>query len=229
MAKSKIPAPTLEFENHAFTHGYNTIAGVDEAGRGSIFGPVCVGMVVVSSQTLGDIPEALIEVRDSKKISRPKVYRLAEVVKTTAAAWGVGAASAQEVDKVGIVNAIRIAAERALDRLQTNSDFVVDFLLTDSTLPLPTGFPAEASASHVGGDLHCLSIACAAILAKQHHDERVREIARNYDEAYQLQNNVGYGTAAHIRAIHQHGPTPHHRYSFKPVSQLPLPYIREDT
>lgn len=228
MAKSSVPAPTVAFERAAFERGYRVIAGVDEAGRGSIFGPVCVGMVVLATAETDEAPAILQEVRDSKRISRPKVYRLAEVVKAAALGWGVGSASAREVDQVGIVGGIQLSAERALERLQQSSGLQVDFLLTDSTLPLPRGFPADAAEAHVAGDLNCLSIACAAILAKQHHDALVRTIASDYDAAYQLQNNVGYGTVAHIRAIHELGPTPHHRYTFKPVVQLRLPPIDND-
>ncbi len=223
--KSSVPIPTLEYEREVYGRGYRTIAGVDEAGRGSIFGPVCVGMVVLPSHDTP--PELLHEVRDSKKLSRPKVYRLADVVKATARAWGVGAASAREVDQHGIVGGIRLAAERALAMVQSNAAVQVDFLLTDSTLPIPEDFPPEATEAHVGGDLNCLSIACAAILAKHYHDAVVRDIAQHYDAAYQLQNNVGYGTVAHINAVRQLGPTPHHRFSFKPVAQLPLPHIHD--
>lgn len=211
---SQTPIPTLEQELALQSQGYRIIAGVDEAGRGSIFGPVCVGMVVLPLDDPHELLQTLAEVRDSKKISRPKVYRLADVVKATAVAWGVGVGTAQEVDQGGIMGAIRVAAERALAQLQTTFGVTVDFLLTDSTLPCPTGFPTDQRWALVRGDALCLSIACGAILAKQHHDALVREIAVQYHEDYQLNNNVGYGTLAHRNAIGRLGYTAHHRRTF---------------
>lgn len=218
---SQAPMPTLEQELALHTQGYRAIAGVDEAGRGSIFGPVCVGMVVLPLDDPALLMTSLSEVRDSKQISRAKVYRLAEVVKDEALAWGVGVGTAQEVDTMGIMSAIRLAAERALDQLQTTFSVQVDFLLTDSALPCPTPFPSDQRLAIVKGDVLCLSIACGAILAKQTHDELVREIAVRYSTEYQLNENVGYGTKAHRDAIGRLGYTEHHRRTFKLRSLLP--------
>ncbi len=219
----QIPIPTLDFERDLLQQGFRVIAGVDEAGRGSLFGPVCVGMAVLPLDDLDTLAETLTEVRDSKKLYRPKVYRLADVVKETALAWAVGVGAAREVDQFGIMGAIRLAAERTLSELQASLDdeVEVDFLLTDTAMPLDNLEVGRQSI--VKGDAKCLSIACAAILAKHRHDVLVRELAQDYDESYQLNSNVGYGTAAHIRAIRTLGPTPHHRYSYKPVAQLHLP------
>lgn len=219
----KTPVPTLDYERDLLGQGVRLIAGVDEAGRGSIFGPVCVGMVVLPLVDLDAIAAHLSEVRDSKKLHRPKVYRLAPIIQDLALAWGVGQAAAAEVDQHGIVGGIRLAAERALVFVETQLSAKVEYLLTDSTMPTPTGFDPTLQRSLVKGDQDCLSIACAAILAKKCHDDVVRELAADLSEEYQLTNNVGYGTPGHISAIKRLGVTPHHRRSFRPIAQRPLP------
>lgn len=218
--KNKTPMPTLDEERTLYAAGHQLIAGVDEAGRGSIFGPVCVGIVVLPSQNLTELVEELNEVRDSKKISRRKVYRLSDKIKEVATGWGVGAASAQEVDKIRITAAVSEAGYRAYADLQSHTPLAIDHLLTDSRMNLSKlNLPVKAI---VKGDMLCLSIACAAILAKTQHDILVRELATQYNEAYQLQTNVGYGTAAHIQAVRQYGHTHDHRKTFVlKANQLP--------
>lgn len=227
MAKrqSKVPVPTLDYERELLDRGHRWIAGVDEAGRGSIFGPVCVGMAMLPLHDFEYLQKELSEVRDSKKLHRPKIYRLAETVKTVAVAWGVGQSSAQEVDQFGIMGGVRFAAERALTELQGRFGRGIDYLLTDTAMPLqhlPVGQHAILK-----GDLYCLSVACGAILAKHHHDILVRELAQEFPDDYQLYQNVGYATAAHRQAIADLGPTAHHRFTFRPVAQPPLPLIFE--
>lgn len=211
------PKPTLTTELSYLDQGYQIIAGADEAGRGSIFGPVCVGIVALPLQ--GDteaLQNTLDQVRDSKKLARPKVYRLSDEVKQVALAWGVGASAAQEVDTLGIVRAIGQAAQRAWQDSQIRFPHIqIDFLLTDSVMPVEHFI--EKHAGITKGDLYCLSIACAAILAKRYHDELVRTLAEehHYHPDYQLQENVGYGTEAHRLAVKKYGRTPHHRTSYK--------------
>ncbi|NDJ87123.1 MAG: ribonuclease HII [Chloroflexi bacterium] len=224
---SKIPIPTLDHEREIKNSGYRVIAGVDEAGRGSLFGPVCVGMVVLPLDDMDALALALAEVRDSKLIAREKVYQLAADVKATALAWAVGQGSAQQVDQYGIVAATRLAAEQALAAILQDG-LAPDYLLTDSRMPTPTGFPLENQRALVKGDRTCLSIASAAILAKECHDRVVRELAQHYDDGYQLNNNVGYGTAAHRHALQLLGPTPDHRYSFRPIAQPRLLDVLDD-
>lgn len=220
--RNKTPMPTLDEERFLYEEGFRCIAGVDEAGRGSIFGPVCVGMVVLPNENLPELIEALNEVRDSKKISRRKVYRLSDEIKAVAVAWGVGASSAQEVDEWRITRAVSEAGYRAYADLQARRPSEIDFLLTDSRMNLSK--LEKKTKAIVKGDMLCLSIACAAILAKTYHDILVRKLAENYDEAYQLNNNVGYGTAAHIQAVHERGHTDDHRKTFRiKAIQLPLP------
>jgi ribonuclease HII len=225
-SESPTPIPSLDHECAGLQEGYRFIAGVDEAGRGSLFGPVCVGMVVLPLDDVAWLKETLTQVRDSKKLYRPKVYRLAEEINEIAMAWGVGESTAAEIDRagVGIMGAIRLAAERAWQQLHTQYSIKIDYLLTDSRMPVGhLGIPQKPL---VKGDLLCLSIACGAILAKHFHDERIRQLVEEngYHEDYQLTQNVGYGTPAHISAIRERGRLPHHRHSFNlKAVQLPLP------
>ncbi|MCB9436168.1 MAG: ribonuclease HII [Anaerolineales bacterium] len=216
--------PHLDYEQELLKQGYRLIAGVDEAGRGSIFGPVCVGMVVLPLDNPESLKESLAQVRDSKALYRKKVYRLAADVQAVALAWAVGVSSAKEVDQYGIMGAIRRAEEQALGMVQAQLGCSVDFLLTDSTMPTPTGLDESHKRSLIRGDAQCLSIACAAILAKSEHDRLVRQLAESCHPDYQLDSNVGYGTPAHIEAVRRLGGTPYHRYTFRPVGQPPLPF-----
>lgn len=215
MRESKTPIPTLNEEIALKNAGFHMIAGLDEAGRGSIFGPVCVGIVVLPLGDVGQLTQQLSQVRDSKKIARAKVYRLANEIKEIAVAWGVGDSSAPEVDNKGIKGAIALAVKRAWEMMhQQFSDIYVDYLLCDSQLPVKElGVPANQI---VKGDEKCLSIACGAMLAKEYHDKLVRALIQQYryHEDYQLYNNVGYGTLAHRMAIQRYGSTKDHRRSY---------------
>lgn len=206
--------PTLKFERDVLERGYFSIAGTDEAGRGSIFGPVCVGLVVLPlNGDLERLTRTLEDVRDSKQLMRKKVYKLADVVKPAVSAWAVGEASANEVDNYGILGGIRLALRRAYEVIDTQIDYVLaDFSLPVNILSLPCQNIKK-------GDAKSLSIACASILAKYQHDLRVRELAQDYADDYGLDRNVGYGTPSHIEAIRRLGPTPHHRHTFRPILQ----------
>ena len=224
MSNQSIPVPTLDYERELLAQGFQIIGGVDEAGRGSIFGPVCVGIAVLPLDDLDILAEKLSDVRDSKKLYRPKVYRLAPIIQQIALAWGVGQGTAKEIDKpeIGIMGAIQLAAGRALTQAEQQLGGKVQYLLTDTALRLPQDFPKDRRQSILKGDMYCLSIACGAILAKHYHDEVVRNLAENYPDDYQLNRNVGYATAAHINAVKQLGATPHHRHSFRPIAQPSL-------
>lgn len=206
--------PTLDVEQELLKQGYLSIAGTDEAGRGSLFGPVCVGLVVLPLDgDLDRLMQTLDDVRDSKQLLRTKVYELSDVVKEAVQAWAVGEASAREVDERGIVGGIRLALQRAYKTINTP----IDYILGDHSLPVNVLKLAYRNITR--GDVTCLSISCAAILAKHHHDIRVREIASQYPDDYDLDRNVGYGTTAHLDAIKRLGPTPHHRFTFRPILQ----------
>ena len=198
--------PDLSHEKHLWTH-FKRIAGLDEAGRGALAGPVAVGAVILPE----DEPllfQALAGVRDSKQMTPLGRERLAPRIREVALAWGVAFASAEEIDSLGIVRATRTAAVRALSALA----LMPDYLLTDFRLELPQLELAQTSL--VKGDARCLSIACASVLAKTARDEWMRELDSQYP-GYGLGKHKGYGTQAHRSAMKRLGLSKIHRQSFK--------------
>jgi ribonuclease HII len=208
-------SPHFQIEEALLQQGYTLLGGADEAGRGSLFGPVCVGIAVLPLANTVTLAKTLNGVRDSKQLPRPRVYELAEMVKAMALTWGAGEASAREIDERGIVGGVEIAFFRAYEQLQLPQP--LDYLIADARMPLTK--LKIPHMTYVKGDATSYSIACGAILAKTLHDQRVRELAADLDPAYGLLDNVGYGTAAHLAAIRQLGATPHHRHSYRPIAQ----------
>jgi ribonuclease HII len=199
-------SPDLRQEESLWQAGLQWIAGLDEAGRGALAGPVAVGAVILPadppllSRTLGLI-------RDSKLMTPPRRERGAGAIQATALSWAVGFASAGEIDALGIVPATRLAASRALAGL---SHFP-DYLLTDFRLELPELDVPQSSL--VRGDASCLSIAAASVLAKTSRDSLMRELDGQYP-GYGLGKHKGYGTQAHRAAMDRLGISPIHRRSF---------------
>ncbi|MBI5351843.1 MAG: ribonuclease HII [Chloroflexi bacterium] len=183
------------------------IAGLDEAGRGALAGPVCVGAVILPDND-PHLTQTLSGVRDSKQLTPRKRLELAPRIKESARSWGIGFASANEIDSLGIVPATRLAAGRALEMLA----FFPDFLLTDFRLELPELDIPQAAL--VKGDQHSLSIAAASILAKTARDEFMRELGLNHPE-YGFSKHKGYGTLLHREKIAALGYSPIHRKTFK--------------
>jgi len=200
-----ISNPDLSHEKKLW-RAWQHIAGLDEAGRGALAGVVCVGAVILPN----DNPlllQTLSGVRDSKQLTPRKRNQLAPRIKQTAHAWGVGFASADEIDTLGIVPATRLAASRALEAMQ----FFPDFLLTDFRLELPELDLPQAAL--VKGDQRSLSIAAASILAKTTRDELMINLDPHYPQ-YGLARHKGYGSLAHRRAIAEFGYSPVHRKTF---------------
>jgi ribonuclease HII len=157
---------------------------------------------------------AIEGLRDSKKMTARQRNRVAGVVRDTALAWAVGAASPREIDRLNILKATALAMRRALSQLSPPADHV----LVDGN-PFP-----ELRREHeaiVKGDATCLSIAAASVLAKQARDRLMVMLGSRFP-AFGWDHNMGYGTAEHIAAIDSNGLTPHHRRTFTPVSQLKL-------
>lgn len=201
------PAALLALEREFWARGLDRIAGIDEAGRGPLAGPVVAAAVVLP-------PGEFIDgVDDSKRLTAPARERLAVEVRARAMAVGIGAASAREVDRLNILQATHLAMHRAVERL----GFRPDHLLVDG---LPVRLLGPAQTAVVEGDRRVHSIACASILAKVTRDRVMRNLAERYP-AYGWERNAGYGTPAHREALARYGPTPHHRRSFAPV-QLSL-------
>ena len=191
-----------------------SLAGFDEAGRGSVAGPVVVGCVhyPLAGGRNAELLEALRGVGDSKQLTARQRVSLYERI-TEIAAWGVGAASAVEIDRAGIVPACRAAGARAF----ANLGVTVDAGLFDRGLSLAVGpegeRPLRLEASAVGADARSLHVASASIVAKVTRDRWMTHVAERFPE-FGLERHKGYGTAAHMAAIRRLGPTRIHRRTF---------------
>jgi ribonuclease HII len=202
-------APTLERERALWAVGYRVVAGVDEVGRGPLAGPVVAAAVVFPPRDL-----TIEGLRDSKRMTAAERAAAAVRIRAEAIGWGVGAASVHEIDRVNILRASVRAMRRALAHLPAPPDYV----LVDGN-PVPElGHVHDAI---VGGDNLSLSIAAASVLAKVVRDRLMVALGSRYPQ-FAWEVNKGYATAAHLAAIDAAGPTPHHRRSFTPVSQLSL-------
>jgi ribonuclease HII len=186
------------------------IAGLDEAGRGALAGPVCAGAVILPCDP-ALLSSTLSLARDSKQLTPFERLRLAPIIQETALGWGVGFASPEEIDSLGIVPATRLAAMRAVEMLP----LMPQFLLTDFRLELPQlDIPQTAI---VKGDQLSLSIACASILAKTARDEVMYTLDEQYPD-YGFIRHKGYGTGIHRERIEAFGYSPIHRRTFKTKS-----------
>jgi ribonuclease HII len=200
-----IQNPDLTYETNLWSY-YKYIAGLDEAGRGALAGPVAVGAVILrDDEPL--LSQALAGVRDSKQMTPLARESLAPRIKETALTWSVAFASAEEIDSLGIVRATRTAALRALHGLSVSPQY----LLTDFRLELPQLELSQTSL--VKGDARCLSIACASVLAKTARDGLMRELDLQY-QGYGLGKHKGYGTQAHRSALKRLGYSSIHRKTF---------------
>lgn len=203
----------LQFERQAWEHGINRLAGVDEAGRGPLAGPVVAAAVVFERGYLeAEQYGCLQSVNDSKRLTVSHRDRLYELLTGSCPCLiGVGVADVAEIDEINILRATHRAMARALESLAS----LPDFALIDG-LPVP-GLPCP-SLSVVGGDGRSLSIAAASIVAKVTRDRMMEELDRLYP-GYQFSRHKGYGTRTHMEALLELGPCPIHRQSFRPVRE----------
>jgi ribonuclease HII len=198
-----------KYEKAARSQGATTIAGVDEVGRGALFGPVVAAAVILPLDT------RIRGLRDSKQLLREDRERLAKVVECKALAISIAEVDAETIDRVNIYQATRIAMSSAVARLS----FAPDHLLIDAMrLDLEC-----AQTSIIYGDSLSISIAAASVIAKVYRDGRMRELDREYPQ-YGLASHKGYSTPQHLAALEKHGPCPLHRKSFSPVAQTTLPW-----
>ena len=190
-----------EKENELRKRGFNSICGIDEAGRGPLAGPVVVASVIMPA-------ESNIEgVNDSKKISEKKREKLYEQILDEAISYGVGIVGQDEIDEINILNATKKGLTMSLQELTVKPDLIiVDALNHIDTM----GIPYE---SIIKGDAKCYSISAASIIAKVTRDRIMREWDKVYPE-YGFERHKGYGTSAHIEAIKEYGLCPIHRRSF---------------
>jgi len=206
---------TRQFEAQAFRQGWRRVAGCDEAGRGSLLGPLYAAAVILD-------PDKTIQgIDDSKKLSAETRSALAAIIRETAIAYQIVAVPASEVDELNVYEASRQAMLRALAALEPAPDFV----LTDAMPLVRTGDARKFVLPHraiIHGDARSVSIAAASILAKVERDAHLAELDRLYPQ-YQLARNKGYGTAEHLEALAHFGPCPEHRKTFQPVKDYLLP------
>lgn len=197
--------PDFAFESR---HHPAHVAGVDEAGRGPLAGPVVAAAVVLRVE---DCPDGL---NDSKQLSATRRAALEQEIKARALCWGIGMASVEEIDSINILWATMLAMTRAMEALSADCAHV----LVDGNRCPQWRWPSTAV---VEGDAKCLSIAAASILAKEARDRIMVAAAADHPH-YGWESNKGYGSAKHLAALREHGPTPLHRRSFAPVAQLLL-------
>jgi ribonuclease HII len=194
--------PSSRYERAARSAGYRTIAGLDEAGRGALFGPVFAAAVVL------DPARQIRGLDDSKELEPERREVLAERIRERSLAWAVGAADPFEIDRVNILEASRLAMQRALAGLS----IVCDYLLLDA-IRIASQLPQKPL---IHGDSLSFSIAAASILAKTERDRALVKWDAVFPE-YRLASNKGYGTRDHLEALDRLGPTTLHRFSFEPV------------
>ena len=193
-----------KYEREAQAQGFRYVAGVDEVGRGALFGPVFAAAVILS-------PDRPIRgLRDSKQLDPERRQVLSGRIRERAVAWAVAAADAFEIDHINIYQASRLAMRRAVERLQP----AADYLLIDAvSIDLPI-----AQRSLIHGDALSQCIAAASILAKVERDACMCAWDAVFPQ-YGLKNHKGYSTGEHWRALEIHGPTSLHRFSFWPVRE----------
>ena len=199
----------LVYERAAKATGKRLIAGVDEAGRGPLAGPVVAAAVILADdRVIEGVIDSKLLTPEAREILFPQIIN-------SSVAFAISAASTKMIDKIGILPATMLAMKRAVSKLSPAPDYI----LVDGTM-IPDGInvPGEAV---VRGDRSSRSIAAASILAKVIRDRLMINLSGFYPE-FGFAGNKGYGTAAHLRSIDQYGPTVHHRFSFSPIKQYRL-------
>ena len=189
----------LEQETELREAGYRYIGGIDEVGRGPLAGPVVAACVILPEDC------SLPGLNDSKKVKADRREELAQRIKNEAVAWSVGLINHQEIDKINIYEATKIAMLKAVRRLNVQPDYLLlDAMKIESSIP---------QRSVVQGDSKCAAIAAASIIAKTYRD-RIMVIMDDFFPVYGFKDNKGYGTKRHIEALKLYGPSRVHRKTF---------------
>ena len=198
---------TQRFEKQAWACGARLVAGVDEVGRGCLFGPVVAAAVILK-------PDYRIRgLRDSKLLPEKRREQLAERIREHSIAISIASVDVNTIDSINIYHASRMAMLKAVAGLQPAPDhLLVDAMVVD----YPSAESRLAQTRIIHGDALSISIAAASIVAKVERDRMMREMAPDYP-LYDLASNKGYRSPKHIAALQQHGPSPLHRRSFAPV------------
>jgi ribonuclease HII len=204
----RLLGPTKEFKQEARRCGYRHIAGLDEAGRGPLAGPVVAAAVILPFSC------RLPGVNDSKQLTEAEREFLSAAIFEKAVGIGIGSADASEIDAINILEATRLAMCRAIEGLDPTPDYLLVDALTLPRVALP-------SRPIIKGDALCLSIAAASIIAKVTRDRLMTAYHCTYPE-YNFASHKGYGTEGHLRRLADHGPCAIHRRTFEPVRQALL-------
>lgn len=205
----------LSKERELWGKGFRLVAGVDEAGRGPLAGPVVAAAVIIKPGT--DLPGVI----DSKQMTGSQREEIYPSIIENCLAVGVSASSVSVIDRINILAATMRAMKRSIDRLGAG----VDYVLVDGN-HFPQGIDI-AGETVIEGDRLCRSIAAASVVAKVIRDRLMMRLDRFYPQ-FGFARNKGYGTDEHIRAIRKFGPTVHHRYSFSPVRQHQFNFENDD-
>lgn len=200
-------SPNLEFERQLWHEGLRIVAGLDEAGRGALAGPLYGAAAVLPCEMPEETLKLLSGVRDSKQLSARQRDAAAIMVKRVVCEWSIGIVEAAEIDELGMGRAGRLVFTRALDGLGVKPEHVlIDYFSVPEIMIEQTAL--------IKGDQRSLSIACASILAKTARDQRMRELAGSYPQ-YRFDLNKGYATCSHREALEKFGACQEHRKSFQ--------------
>lgn len=198
---------TLDLDSALMTQYPGLVAGIDEVGRGALFGPVVAAAVILPPSALKEL--TLAQIRDSKQLSGDRRLKLADKICTVAQDWKIGFASTAEIDRFNILQASLLAMKRAVLKLKVQPELcLVDGNQRLKDLPM-------LQHTLVKGDERSLVIASASIVAKVWRDALITRLAAKYP-MYDLVANKGYGTKRHLHALQQYGPSRLHRMSFRP-------------
>jgi len=196
----KSPVDLWTLENEIYVEGVDLLAGVDEAGRGPLAGPVCAAAVILPQKLVID------GLNDSKQLTAKKRELLFDQIENEAISFGIAFATVEEIERINILNAALLAMNRAIAQLRPTPELA----LIDGNTTRNIQIAARAV---VGGDAKCASVAAASILAKVTRDRLMVEMAKIYPQ-YGFEKHKGYGTQEHYAALEQFGPSPIHRPSF---------------
>lgn len=205
--------PTLELEQQLWKKGIKIVAGLDEAGRGPLAGPVVAGCVVISSSS-----QVVDIVRDSKKMTKKQRDIAFDLIKEKSDAYGIGIVSAKRIDKIGIRYAVLEAMIKAISEVEKMLGKRVEYIIADGGIYLLEDHNMESINK---GDLNHYSIAAGSVLAKVTRDRLMEEYSKKYPK-YGFERHVGYGTKYHMEMISKHGPCEIHRKSFAPFNIKPI-------
>ena len=203
----------LDYEQQYYSKDIKLIVGCDEAGRGCLLGDVFAGAVILPKDFKCDL------INDSKQMTEKQREEAFEIIKQNAIAYGVGRCTADEIDKINILNASRLAMERAIE----NMNHKFDMIITDAVKMNKYDCPREAL---IHGDALALCVAAASIIAKVSRDHYCLELDKKYPE-YQIAKHKGYGTKIHLEALDKYGPKKGlHRFTYAPVKKRMIQEIK---